>query len=432
MAIHIGVDLGTSGCRAVAIGADGSLLGRQHEPLPAPEKHSGRSEQNPEHWWQALQSVLQRLIPTLPTGGIETITVDGTSSTLLLTDRHGTPLTPALMYDDRRATIEAEVISRIAPRESGAHGPSSSLAKLLWLLKHSVIDRDSGLLALHQADWVSNRLCGKFGHSDENNSLKLGYDPIRQCWPEWIKSLGLPPSILPTVAPPGIPYATLRTELASRWGVPTNQRIMICSGTTDSVAATVAAGIHREGDAVTSLGTTLVLKLLSSSPLFSPEDGIYSHRLGDQWLISGASNTGAGVLLDYFSPQEIEQLSSEIDPNHLTGLNYYLLPSRGERFPVADPDLQPRLTPRPSDDRLFLQGILEGLAKIEEQGYRKMRSLGGPALHQIITSGGGAGNLKWQKIRANQFHRQQPDLPISIARQTDAAYGAALLPTLEL
>ena len=76
---------------------------------------------------------------------------------------------------------------------------------------------------------------------------------------------------------------------------------MICAGTTDGVASFIATRAAAPGDAVTSLGTTLVLKLLSDKPIFAPAQGVYSHRLGDRWLAGGASNTGGGALLAHFS-----------------------------------------------------------------------------------------------------------------------------------
>ncbi|MEM8761995.1 MAG: FGGY-family carbohydrate kinase, partial [Pseudomonadota bacterium] len=82
-----------------------------------------------------------------------------------------------------------------------------------------------------------------------------------------------------------------------------------------------------------------------------------------------------------------------------SGLDYYPLPKPGERFPVSDPDLAPRLEPRPADDAAFLHGLLEGVARIEAQGYRRLAELGAPALSSIRTVGGGAGNAVWQAMR---------------------------------
>jgi sugar (pentulose or hexulose) kinase len=94
----------------------------------------------------------------------------------------------------------------------------------------------------------------------------------------------------------------------------------------------------------------------------------------------------------------------------------------GERFPINDPNLLPRLEPRPDRDRDFLHGMLTGLARIEAQGYQLLQELGTDRLTQIYTAGGGAQKSTWQTIRQNLI-----GVPIVLASQQDAAYGAALL-----
>ena len=147
----------------------------------------------------------------------------------------------------------------------------------------------------------------------------------------------------------------------------------ICAGTTDGVASFIATRAAAPGDAVTSLGTTLVLKLLSDKPIFAPGQGVYSHRLGDRWLAGGASNTGGAALLAHFSAERMAALTPQLDPARPTGLDYYPLPKPGERFPISDPQLPPRVTPRPADDVQFFQGLLEGIAAVEALAYQALR-----------------------------------------------------------
>ena len=174
---------------------------------------------------------------------------------------------------------------------------------------------------------------------------------------------------------------------------------MICAGTTDGVASFIATRASAPGDAVTSLGTTLVLKLLSDRPIFAPGQGVYSHRLGDRWLAGGASNSGGAALLAHFSAERMAALTPLLDPARPTGLDYYPLPKPGERFPISDPALEPRVAPRPADDAQFFQGLLEGIAAIEALAYQGLRELGAPAVQRVISIGGGARNAAWTAIR---------------------------------
>lgn len=419
----IGIDLGTSGCRACVINQQGDILAEARVELPESRIfQSTHVEQNPTDWWQAVLNVLDQVLHTrsfVP----KAISIDGTSSTLLLCDQQGEPLTPALMYNDSRSVAAAVKLKHIASPDSAVHSASSALAKLMHLQdQHALGPKVS---ALHQADWIAGKLINQFCFSDENNALKLGYDPVQGAWPEWLDELGLGQlsgfsQILPQVVPVGRVIGVLTPQLMQRWQC--QYPVEVIAGTTDSNAAAIAAGVQQTGDAVTSLGSTLVLKVVSDKPLFNAEYGIYSHRLYGHWLVGGASNTGGQVLAKYFSIEEMQRLSERINPQQMTGLNYYPLIKPGERFPVNDAELEPQLSPKPDNDVLFFHALLEGIARIEQRGYQLLKELGAPYPTKVMSSGGGAKNGVWQQIRHHLLN-----MPVSKAKYTEAAYGSALI-----
>jgi len=394
-ALFIGIDLGTSGCRAVAIVSKRHVVAESSTALPQPQRDCAAVEQDPLVWWDATKLTLSTLLAQISKDHVRSIAIDGTSGTVLLVGKDGRPLGNALMYNDGRATREAGQIARIAPADSAAHGATSGLAKLLWLQKQSYAAQ--ACWVLNQADWIAGKLTHCFGISDQNNCLKLGYDAIEQRWPDWLKNLDINLSCLPEVYTPGTPVATLSADVASAFGLPETVKLM--AGTTDSTAAFIATGAHKPGEAVTSLGSTLVLKVISDKPVFSPEYGIYSQPLNDHWLVGGGSNSGGAVLLHYFSHQQLQAMTPQLQPATPTGLDYYPLVSTGERFPVNDAKLAAKLTPRPENDVAFFQGMLEGIAKIELGGYQRLASLGVPFPDSIRSVGGGAKNRAWQQIR---------------------------------
>ncbi|KAJ1694885.1 hypothetical protein LUZ63_011583 [Rhynchospora breviuscula] len=169
---------------------------------------------------------------------------------------------------------------------------------------------------------------------------------------------------------------------------------------------------------VTSLGSTLAIKLLSMVRVEDARYGVYSHRLDDKWLVGGASNTGGAVLRKIFTDDQLVTLSGKINPSEQSPLDLYPLPKKGERFPISDPNMMPRLEPRPESDVEYLHGILESIAK----GYRLLKELGATAVEEVFTAGGGAKNGTWRKIRERVL-----GLPVHKAIQTEAAFGAALL-----
>jgi sugar (pentulose or hexulose) kinase len=120
---------------------------------------------------------------------------------------------------------------------------------------------------------------------------------------------------------------------------------------------------------VTSLGNTLVLKLLTDRPLFNSDWGIYSHRLGVAWLAGGASNSGGAAIARHFSLDRIRELSEKMTVDVPTGLDYCPLAWRGDRFPRHDPEMESRVSPRPDDDARFLQALMEGVTSVENLGY---------------------------------------------------------------
>ena len=408
--MFLGLDFGTSGARACVIDADKSVVWQQHFAYSMPDV------QTPLNWRTALHSLLSEL-PKHLAAQLHGIAIDGTSGTVLLCDAQLEPVFPALLYNDNRAQAQAAQLSTIAPEGSIVCTATSGLAKFLWLTQQN--NHEQAVHFLHQADWMTALLSGQAGVSDYHNALKTGYDVENLCWPDWL--MALPHShFLPHVIAPGEVIGNIQADIAAHFGI--NPDSKIHAGTTDSIAAFNATGVDELGVGVTSLGTTLVLKQLCEHRIEAPEYGIYSHRYGNKWLVGGASNAGAGVLRNYFSDAQLASLSAQINPLQDSPLDYYPLPKIGERFPINDAQLLPRLTPRPSDDVEFLHGLLQGVACIEAAGYDKLAELSAPAIQRIVTNGGGAKNLVWQQMRSRLM-----DVPVDASEHSEAAYGAALL-----
>ena len=434
--VFLGIDIGTSGIRGCCIDEKLDEIVNHHIAFNSAQISSRQQDPNP--WLEYLDSLISTISEQLTqkqaadkTPDTQTtekhtpykicaISIDGTSSTLIACNKNGEALAPALMYNNQQSQKQAECISRFAPKESAVHGASSSLAKALLLLEQ----HPETELFCHQADWLASSLTGRYGISDENNCLKLGYDSVKQCWPSWLQKNSenavISKSLLPKVVTPGSFVSKVKPELIEKYSLAKD--CMVIAGTTDSNAAVLATGANQAGDAVTSLGSTLVVKLFSEKPLYSPEHGIYSHRLNNQWLAGGASNSGGNVLLHYFTPQKIDEMTSQLKPEQTTGLDYYPLVKTGERFPSNDNNKKNITEPRPEDDVIFFQALLEGIANIEANAYKKLNELGATQVKRIFTAGGGSKNKAWQKIR-----EQKTGVTVLCADHTEACYGSALL-----
>lgn len=424
MNYFLGIDFGTSGVRAIAIDINSEIVAIARSDYEIRD-------------WASWQNALYAVINSLPQHikqNIRKIVIDGTSATVLICDRNGTVITSPMIYSDACKPEILEQVKKVAPIHHSVCSATSSFAKLISLLVNG--DQNSSLIYfLHQADWLSYLLHGKLSVSDYHNALKLGYDPAALSYPDWFKAWSLKNSnlVLPEVFSPSTTVGLIQEGIATQLGLPLDCEVGV--GTTDSNAAFLACVGTTEpeiGIAVTSLGSTMVLKVLSDRPVNNSTYGIYSHRfdhpkLGCLWLVGGASNVGGAVLRQFFSDQDLQELSDRINPDLPSPLDYYPLPKIGDRFPINDPNLAPRLEPRPDDPVEFLHGLLESMARIEAQGYKLLQELGASPVQQIYTAGGGAQNQVWTKIRDRYLQ-----IPMEKSVQTEAAYGAALLAKIPL
>ena len=437
----LGIDVGTSGIRAVIMDKQHNICAQAQNALPPGQKfYSAQGQvigfyQNPFDWWKTLEAVIFLLAKefqqakTLQLDAVTHLAIDGTSGTVLLADKTGNPCSDALMYNDQRAIQQSDIIKACAPDNTAAIGTTSGLAKLLWLFKHSNC-RDAIKFSLNQSDWLSGKLMGTYGQSDHNNALKMGYDPQLQCWPDWLTALletqGFPVSSLPEVNSPGRIIGTIASDMANQFGF--NLQLHICAGTTDSTAAIIASGAKQSGEAVTSLGSSLVMKVISQQPIFDQQSGVYSQPYGNLWLTGGSSNSGGEVLRHYISADHLPQLTDRLNRKMSQGqfsmldLNYYPLICPGERFPIQNPDYQPRLSPKPEQEIDFFQALLEGMADIETMAYQRLLELGAPYPKLVKSIGGGAYNKAWRDIR-----EQKLGVPVRLADQEQAAAGSAIL-----
>jgi sugar (pentulose or hexulose) kinase len=424
--LALGFDLGSSGARLALVGA---APDKPHVDSPrgalAPTEllwegaiPYGAPFEDPTGWRAALLSLAAE-IPTPYRSRIGAIAIDGTSGTLLLCRPDGSllpqPLHQALPY---HLACPAQATAAAAIAGGGpAASASGSLARALALLERAeALGSAASLLLRHQADWLMGWLLGDWRWGEEGNNLRLGWNLSARAWCGAIADQSWS-GALPAIQPSGRLLGPLAPEVAAALQLPSTCQVV--TGSTDANAGVLAAA-PGPGDGITVLGTTLVLKQFVAGPLEGP--GLSCHRVADQWLVGGASNAGAGILQRFFSDPQIATLSRQIDPDRPSGLELLPLPSRGERFPVDDPNLEAVLEPRPVSDALYLQGLLEGLTAIEAAGWRRLRELGAPELQRVITLGGGAQNPEWRRIRERAL-----GVPVLNRPRLSAARGMAQL-----
>jgi len=423
-AVWVGVDLGTQSVRALAVSAAGRVVGSGSRPL-AGRREGDRHEQDPDQWWDALAGASRTALRGVAPERVRGVATDGTSGTVLLVDPAGAPITPALMYDDSRATDQAERVNdegRTVWSSLGYRMQAGwALPKVLWMLEEWP-ELARGARLAHQPDYITRRLCGHEVPADSSHALKTGYDLIHERWPgEVLERLGVPEGLLPSVVRSGATLGEICAEAARETGIAAGTPVI--AGMTDGCAAQLAAGALDEGQWNSVLGTTLVLKGVSSELIRDPNGVLYSHRAPDGgWLPGGASSTGAGVLSASFPERDLDELGQAAADHEQTGLLAYPLLGRGERFPFVAADAEGFLLGDPADEAEHFAALLQGVAYIERLCFDFLNLLGAPIDGELSLTGGASRNRYWCQLHADVLDR-----PVRLPENAESALGMAVL-----
>ena len=423
--VWIGIDVGTQSARAIAADYSGSVLATSVNSLQSSRRAGREHVQDPEEWWAAVCACCREVMATVPAEDIQGIAIDATSGTILLTDEKLRPITEALMYDDGRAEGEAREVAEAGGALWDEFGyriqPSWALPKLLWLWRNRVED-PTGLRLTHQNDFIQNRLAGQRIATDSSNSLKSGYDLVRQQWPHAVfAKLGLPEAIFPEVVRPGSLLGHVSQEAGEQTGLPAG--LSILAGMTDGCAAQIAASGVQTGSWNSVLGTTLVVKGVTEQRLNDPLGVVYSHRAPDgKWLPGGASSTGAGSIAKHFRKEELNQLGLAAAERGPSPVVLYPLHAAGERFPFTAPQAEGFQLDEPKDEVELYRAILQGVAFVERLSFDYLKLLGAPLSGAISISGGSVRSALWNQIRADVLGRT-----LTIPAVTEPAFGMAIL-----
>ena len=425
--VCVGLDVGTTGVKAIAVDGHGSVVARSEAGYPFSTPQAGWSEQDPEDWWAGTQSALAALGPLEIAG----IGLSGQMHGLVALDAADRVVRPAILWNDQRTGAEcAEIEERIGLDRLIALTGNRALTgftapKLLWLRRHEPEAYGRIARVMLPKDYVRLRLTGEWATDVADASGTLLLDVARRTWSaEVLDALELDPAWLPPVL-----------ESPERSGVTAacdnvSQGIPVAAGAGDCASAALGVGIDRPGPLSIVMGTSGVV--FSALPAFAsdPQARVHAfcHAVPGQWHAMGVMLSAAGSLQwlrDRLAPDasfaEIVAEAEAWGPG-VDGLLFapYLA---GERTPHADPSARAAFTGLElrHDRGALVRAVLEGVAFGLRDSLELVRALGGPA-DRARASGGGARGL-WLRIVASVL-----GLPIELtAVEEGSAYGAALL-----
>jgi xylulokinase len=421
MSAIVGLDVGTTGVKALAISADGEILARAEREYELSIPRPGWAEQDPEDWWRASEAALA----ALGVSDIAGIGLSGQMHGLVVLDRGGRVLRPAILWNDGRTGVEcAEIEERVGLDRlielTGNRALTGFTApKLLWLRRHEpdVYGRIAHVLL--PKDYVRLRLTGARAMDVADASGTLLFDVAGRRWSdEVLAALELEADWLPPV------LESPEVSGATGEGVP------VAAGAGDQPAAALGVGVDRPGPVSVVLGTSGVV--LAALPAFAADSAArvhaFCHAVPGVWQAMGVMLSAAGSLRwlrDALVGESYDELAREAArwPPGTEGLLFapYLA---GERTPHADPDARGAFTGLSlrHDRGALVRAVLEGVAYGLRDSLELLRELGvEPEVGRV--SGGGARSGLWLRIVASVL-----GLPLErTAAEEGSAYGAALL-----
>ncbi|MFM8289365.1 MAG: xylulokinase [Planctomycetaceae bacterium] len=449
MSVYLGIDIGTSGTKTLAMRRDGAILASATAEYPLLNPRPGWSEQNPEEWWQATIKTVRQVVKQarLAPGDVSGIGLSGQMHGSVFLDSRQQVIRPALLWNDQRTHAECGEIEKLAggrrklidmvanPALTGFTAP-----KILWLRNHEPKNYDRCRQVLLPKDYVRLRLTGEFATEVSDASGTLLLDVKQRQWSSrLLGKLQIDRDWLPKVHESEEVSGQLTTEAARLLGLPMG--VPVVGGGGDQAASAVGNGIVKKGVVSATMGTSGVVFAHSDEVQYDPEGRLHTfcHAVRGKWHMMGVVLSAGGSLQWYrnqlcqaeiaqarklkVGPYELIPQQAAQAPAGSEGL-VFLPYLTGERTPHADPHARGAwvglslMHGRPH----LARAVMEGATFAMRDSLQIIQGLKVPA-KEVRLSGGGARSEFWRQLQADIY-----GLPVAVTNSHEGpAYGVALL-----
>jgi xylulokinase len=439
MTLLLGIDLSTTGAKALLIDPEGCVIGSATTALSLSSPHPLWSEQEPREWWEATANSIKQVLAETNVSGadIAAIGLTGQMHGLVVLDAEHEVLRPAILWNDQRCGAECdEIRARVSLERLVQITGNDALTgftapKILWLETNEPAIYRRIRHVLLPKDYIRFKLTGTLAMDKADGSGTMLFDLGRRDWsPDILEALHIPAEWLPPTFEGSETTSEVSNEAAELTGLRAGTPVVAGGG--DQSAQAVGVGVVRPGTIAVTLGTSGVVFAATESPLIEPAGRLHAfcHAVAGRWHLMGVMLSAAGSLQWYHDKFAREQSFAELVaeaaevPAGSEGL-LFLPYLSGERTPHPDPLARGAwigLTGRHGPAHLT-RSILEGVAFGLKDIFGLMKEAGLTSIEQIRLSGGGAKSSLWRQILADVFDAEL----VTVNTTEGAAFGAALL-----
>ena len=449
MAYLLGIDIGTTGARALLVNERGTVVAGATEEYPLYTPQPLWAEQDPRDWWQATVNSVRRV---LSAAGVRPDEIKGVGLTgqmhgvVLLDEKHEV-LRPSLIWCDQRSQAQCDWITarvgaaRLIELTCNPALTGFSAPKLLWVRDNEPAVFSKARKFLLPKDYIRFKLTGEFASEVSDASGTSLFDVRNRRWSdEVLQDLGIDRSMLPEVYESPVVSGRVSGEAAQLTGLP--EGLPVVGGGGDQAAGAVGNGVVEPGIVSSTIGSSGVVFAFTEQPSLDPKGRMqtFCHAVPGKWHVMGVTQ-GAGLSLRWFrdhcgGPEMLVGMSAGIDPYELLtqeaaraepgceGLLFlpYLM---GERAPHLDPNAKGvffGLTGRHGRAHV-IRAILEGVAYSLRDSMEIIQKEMNIPVTQVRASGGGGRSALWRQIQADIFQTEI----VTINSTEGPSYGAALL-----
>ncbi len=406
--MFLGIDIGTSGVKAVLLGAKGHVIAHASSALTVQRPHPLWSEQDPAAWWNATQAAVLAL-PADLRARVEAVGLAGQMHGATLLGADDRPLRPAILWNDGRGHAECAALEAAVPDLRSIAGniamPGFTAPKLAWVRAHEPEIFAATRSVLLPKDYVRLVMTGEKISDMSDSAGTLWLDVARRDWSdELLAATGLDRSQMPRLVEGSAIGGTLLPEVAARWGMGS---VPVAGGAGDNAAGAVGVGVVRDGDALLSLGTSGVIFVATDRLRANPDGAVHAfcHCLPGLWHQMSV-HLSAAVCLDWAAAMMHldvpDLLAAAEEAGAGQGSELFLPYLSGERTPHNDPHVRGSFLGLGHDSSpgRMAAAVLEGVAFAHGDGLAALQAAG-TRIESLSVIGGGARSTWWGRIIAS-------------------------------